>query len=127
MWTKTASSWKRAASESEFRSDIHRHFSLERPSISCSAFVSLVTGRLALLRGAQAHWALTSRAHSPSIEAFIRGFSDSCSWSTAPLRATTRASPRLEHFLRHPRRHHGAGPARVEREVRDRLDQLVVG
>src|SRR6266511_5606821 len=36
MWTKTASSWKRSARESTLRSDIQRHFVLERLRISWS-------------------------------------------------------------------------------------------
>src|SRR5512141_2754187 len=38
MWTKTASSWKRAARKSILRSDIQRHFCLERSMISCFDF-----------------------------------------------------------------------------------------
>src|SRR4030042_954851 len=38
IWTKTAFSWKRALRESTLRSDIQRHFSLERLITSCSDF-----------------------------------------------------------------------------------------
>src|SRR4030043_573972 len=48
IWTKTAFSWKRAARESTLRSDIQRHFSLERLITSCSDFTFCIILSLSL-------------------------------------------------------------------------------
>src|SRR5687768_4725963 len=65
MWTNTASEWNRASKSSTFRSDIHRHFSLERSRSSCSMFLFIVVGPVGLV------WALEGCAivknHSPKV------------------------------------------------------------
>src|SRR4051794_8870477 len=72
MWTKTACSWKREARESILRSDIQRHFALERLMISCSTFVLLTVGVLPFFCCAEAHCGLVTKKHSPRIDTFIQ-------------------------------------------------------
>src|SRR3990172_7159558 len=78
MWTKTASSWKRAARASTLRSDIQRHFSLERLSTSCSSFVLLAAGgaasfgAVACASDATDECGLTIKKHSPRMGAFMQ-------------------------------------------------------
>ena len=73
MWTKTASSWKSSARASTLRSDIQRHFSLERRSTSCSALVAvaehLTVPGLRLARPEDAEPA--TKSHKPRLDTFI--------------------------------------------------------
>src|SRR3989442_1280216 len=71
MWTKTASLWNRAARESTLRSDIQRHFSLERLRISCSALVLLGVGEgLTSFGSAKDDCAPSVKKHSPISDTF---------------------------------------------------------